>query len=211
MFEIFDYNLIGTMGALLDEARKHGASYYPSGLKRDICNQLSEEISQQGAFKTLHSVEDTSVIEDMQIVKIPMAHPRFSMVTRVGMELAGLVNPFLGLRGIAEWAPNQAAAHRYHAGSQALGAHRDFSSDELLIAVLTLRGEGEFELLNDDGSVHTSWSCSAGGLCLMRAPGLTDAQDDRPLHRVAPPAQYFRESLIYRQINWEREAARKTA
>jgi hypothetical protein len=207
MSQLFRQNLLACAGAMVEEVCRHGASYYADALNPQICEALCEEIAGQGVFQTLHNIEDVPVIEDMQIQKIPMAHPRFSLLTRVGMELARLLNPYIKRRGDIEWLPNQAAAHRYYSGSQGLGAHRDFSSDELLIAVFTLRGQGDFELLRADGSLDTRWSCGQGGLCLMRAPGLT-GQDDRPLHRAAAPREGYRESLIYRQINWEKAVQR---
>jgi hypothetical protein len=199
MFEVFTTNLIACMAELLEETSRHGASYFGGALRLSVCGALSEEAAPH-PFSTLKPDPAKRVIEDMQLLKVELGHPRFPMVSHVGDELANLINPFLTGRSNRLWQPNEAAIHRYHSTGQGLGAHRDFSSDVLIIAVFTLFGSGTFELLHEDGSLNQAWDCQPGGLCLMRAPGLT-GQDDRPLHRALPPAIGLREAVIYRQVN----------
>ena len=199
---IFCKGFAAMMPAILNEVREHGVSVFPGALRQVYCDAISEEASCAG-FTVLTPQPGAPVVEDMEMLKVPIGHPRFTMLTIVGMELAWIVNPALKQLGISEWVPNQAAIHRYHDGSQGLGDHKDYSSDVRIIAVVTLSGRGGFDLLYDDHSVNTHWEFETGDICLMRAPGLTDAKDDRPLHRALPPKEGTRQSVIYREINWK--------
>lgn len=200
MFEIFDRNFISLIDQLVIEAARHGASYYPQALKPSVWQGLADEVAND-QFTTLTPDPSKTVVEDMEILKIPLGDDNHPLINIVGGRLRDLVQPAVKRLCLTQWKPNEAAAHRYHAGSQALGAHRDFSTDKVLIAVFTTGGSGDFELLNDDGSLHTRWESNPGGLCLMRAPGLNvDAVDDRPLHRALPPKSGTRQAVIYRQV-----------
>lgn len=204
---IFCKSFEAMMPSILSEIREHGVSVFPGALHPVYCGAISDEAASAG-FTVLTPQPGAPVIEDMEMLKVPIGHPRFTMLTLVGMELARVVNPALQEAGIPEWVPNQAAVHRYHAGSQGLGDHKDYSSDVRIIAVITLSGRGGFDLLKEDHSVDCHWEFEAGDICLMRAPGLTSAEDDRPLHRALAPVEGTRQSVIYREIDWKSAAAK---
>lgn len=185
-----------SLPSMIQEASLLGASYLDDALSSQCSKELSTEASGD-AFTTLTPQTGRAVVEDMDIFKITLEgdqeHP---LAVELGAELARALNTQIS----KQWSPNEASFHRYHAGTQALGAHRDFKSDKLFVAVFTIQGTGGFELLHTYKEVDKAWSCKQGGLCLMRAPGLTDAEDDRPLHRALAPTEGTREALIYREV-----------
>lgn len=201
MFEIFTGNLVACIGPLVEEAARHGVSYFSHALRPLVCQALAAESASE-QYTVLKPDPAKPVIEDMDLLKVPLGTGDYPLLSLVGNALAALVQPHVNQLCGQQWLPNEAAVHRYHAGSQGLGAHRDFKSDELMVAVFTIHGCGRFELLKSDHSVLQHWDCAMGGLCIMRAPGLTGRNhDDRPLHRALAPAKGYRQSIIYRHIN----------
>ncbi len=87
----------------------------------------------------------------------------------------------------------------YHPGSVGITAHLDGRWYRRLVAVFTLVGSGAFEIrASREGDVLERWQARAGGVTLMRAPGLAGARDGRPFHAVGGPKRGVRCSLALR-------------
>ena len=103
------------------------------------------------------------------------------------------------IRGLAGWRPNEAGIAVYHPGSVGITAHLDGRWYRRLVAVFTLVGSGAFEIrAAREGEVLERWQARAGGVTLMRAPGLAGARDGRPYHAVDGPRRGVRCSLALR-------------
>jgi hypothetical protein len=103
------------------------------------------------------------------------------------------------IRGLAGWRPNEAGVAVYHPGSVGITAHLDGRWYRRLVAVFTLAGSGRFEVrASRDGEPLDAWRARAGGVTLMRAPGLAGARDGRPYHAVDGPKRGVRCSLALR-------------
>jgi hypothetical protein len=65
--------------------------------------------------------------------------------------------------------------------------------------VFTLGGSGAFEVrASREGEPLERWQARAGGVTLMRGPGLAGARDGRPYHAVDGPKRGVRCSLALR-------------
>ena len=103
------------------------------------------------------------------------------------------------IRGLASWRPNEAGVAVYHPGSVGITAHLDGRWYRRLVAVFTLVGSGAFEVrASREGESLERWNARAGGVTLMRAPGLAGARDGRPYHAVGGPRRGVRCSLALR-------------
>jgi len=103
------------------------------------------------------------------------------------------------IRGLAGWRPNEAGVAVYQPGSVGITAHMDGRWYRRLVAVFTLVGSGAFEVrASREGEVLERWNARAGGVTLMRAPGLAGARDGRPYHAVGGPKRGVRCSLALR-------------
>jgi len=124
----------------------------------------------------------------------------FPLLERLRGELGGQVRERgHGIRGLASWMPNEAGIAVYHPGSVGITAHLDGRWYRRLVAVFTLVGSGAFEIrAAREGEVLERWHARAGGVTLMRAPGLAGARDGRPYHAVEGPRRGVRCSLALR-------------
>lgn len=199
MNEFFTATLYRQLENLVSTTMEAGVAYCPDALELSACRQLSQE-AKPATFTVIAPNPAKKVVEDMDMFKTPMPDPLYPGLTSVGYELAHLLNQQIARISSAKWWPNQMAVHRYRAGGQGLGAHKDYSTDRVLIAIFTLHGAAVLQTLKADRTIQHGWLCEAGGLCLLRGPGLTGHPDDRPLHRVLPPAHDYREVAVYRQV-----------
>jgi hypothetical protein len=118
-----------------------------------------------------------------------------------------------GIRGLATWRPNEAGIGVYRPGWVGVTSHLDGRWYRRLVAVFTLVGSAPFEVLaSRDGGVLEGWDARAGGLTLMRGPGLGGSRDGRPYHAVEGPRRGVRCSVALRMSVREpaREARRQT-
>ena len=124
----------------------------------------------------------------------------FPALERLRREFGGLVrDQGHAIRGLASWRPNEAGVAVYHPGSVGITAHLDGRWYRRLVAVFTLVGSGRFEVrASREGEVLERWQARAGGVTLMRAPGLAGAKDGRPYHAVDGPRRGVRCSLALR-------------
>jgi hypothetical protein len=87
----------------------------------------------------------------------------------------------------------------YRPGSVGITAHLDGRWYRRLVAVFTLTGTARFEIrAGREGELLEAWQAGAGGVALMRGPGLAGARDGRPFHAVHGPRRGVRCSLALR-------------
>lgn len=104
-----------------------------------------------------------------------------------------------GIRGLATWRPNEAGIGVYRPGWVGVTSHLDGRWYRRLVAVFTLVGSAPFEVLaSREGEVVERWDARAGGLTLMRGPGLSATRDGRPYHAVEGPRRGVRCSVALR-------------
>ncbi len=104
-----------------------------------------------------------------------------------------------GIRGLASWRPNEAGVGVYRPGSLGITPHLDGRWYRRLVVVFTLVGAAPFEVMaSREGDVVERWDARAGGVTLMRGPGLAGARDGRPYHAVHGPRRGIRCSLALR-------------
>jgi hypothetical protein len=86
-----------------------------------------------------------------------------------------------------------------HPGQTGITAHLDGKWYRRLVVVVTVVGSARFEVTEGrDGPVLEGWDASAGGITLMRGPGLGGVRDGRPFHRIWPPSRGVRCSVALR-------------
>jgi hypothetical protein len=131
---------------------------------------------------------------------VEMPFEGFPLLEGLRRELGVLVRgQGRGVRGLAGWRPNEAGIAVYHPGSVGITAHLDGRWYRRLVAVFTLIGSGAFEVqASREGAVLERWHARAGGVTLMRAPGLAGGRDGRPYHAVQGPRRGVRCSLALR-------------
>jgi hypothetical protein len=104
-----------------------------------------------------------------------------------------------GIRGLATWRPNEAGIGVYRPGWVGVTSHLDGRWYRRLVAVFTIVGSARFEVLSSRaGEPLESWDARAGGLTLMRGPGLAGSRDGRPYHAVEGPRRGVRCSVALR-------------
>jgi hypothetical protein len=107
-----------------------------------------------------------------------------------------------GLRGLATWRPNEAGIGVYRTGSVGVTAHMDGKWYRRLVAVFTVVGSARFEVrASREGEVLDAWTARAGGVTLMRGPGLAGVRDGRPYHAVHGPKRGVRCSIALRMAH----------
>jgi hypothetical protein len=67
------------------------------------------------------------------------------------------------------------------------------------VVVVTVRGTAPFSVHETrEGPAVATWTANAGGMTLMRAPGLAGVRDGRPFHSIPGPKDGTRVSLALR-------------
>jgi hypothetical protein len=103
------------------------------------------------------------------------------------------------IRGLRTWRPNEAGVGVYRPGSIGITPHLDGRRYRRLVAVFTLVGSARFEVrASREGAILQRWQARAGGVTLLRGPGLEGAIDGRPFHAVHGPPRGVRCSLALR-------------
>ena len=105
--------------------------------------------------------------------RIPHAAMAANSITRFIRGLAP------ALPRLARWAPDELSLHRYYDQEVGLSFHRDNKRFDGVIAVLSVEGECEFQVREDEfDDAPTSYDMLPGTLALVRASRLfEDAQD----------------------------------
>lgn len=118
-----------------------------------------------------------------------------------------VVSDGTGIRGLRTWRPNEAGIGVYRPGSIGITAHLDGRRYRRLVAVFTLVGSAAFEVrASREGTVDQRWRARAGGVTLLRGPGLAGSTDGRPFHAVHGPARGVRCSLALRMAVSDRSS-----
>jgi len=105
----------------------------------------------------------------------------------------------LGVRGLATWRPNEAGVGVYRPGFLGITPHLDGRWYRRLVAVFTVTGSARFEVrASRQRELVEGWEARAGGLTLMRGPGLAGVRDGRPFHAVGGPSRGVRCSVALR-------------
>jgi hypothetical protein len=103
------------------------------------------------------------------------------------------------IRGLMTWRPNEAGIGVYQPGWVGVTSHLDGRWYRRLVAVFTIVGSAPFEVLaSRQGEALERWEARAGGLTLMRGPGLAGSRDGRPYHAVEGPRRGVRCSVALR-------------
>lgn len=90
-------------------------------------------------------------------------------------------NPFKTVLGF-----NSMVLQRYEEGSLGITPHRDGLSYVNLVCVFIIGGRGRFYVCSDrSGRDAKEVDASPGNVIFMRAPGLFEAEDNRPFHYVS--------------------------
>jgi hypothetical protein len=98
------------------------------------------------------------------------------------------------------WRPNEATFTRYRGNRAGLSTHRDSRRYVGVVALVTLAGQADIEILADRcGPVLHRWCARPGDLCLLRGWCPATRVDPRPFHRVGPPVGSTRLILALRQ------------
>jgi hypothetical protein len=104
-----------------------------------------------------------------------------------------------GIRGLRTWRPNEAGIGIYRPASVGITAHLDGRWYRRLVAVFTVAGSAGFQVRSSrEGDALETWWARAGGVTLMRGPGLAGVRDGRPYHAVQGPRRGIRCSVALR-------------
>jgi hypothetical protein len=184
-------------GALADTAAR-GHAYVADALEPSFRDALGDEI-ERGPWQ--HFDEPHGRVR-MQIEGFDVAMPMdaFPAIASLRRELEAIVRrDGAGIRGLRTWRPNEAGAVRYRAGATGISAHMDGKWYRRLVVVVTVRGTAPFSVHDArDAPALETWTVEAGGLTLMRAPGLAGIRDGRPFHSIPGPKRGTRVSLAVR-------------
>ena len=96
---------------------------------------------------------------------------------------------------LVDWRADEMALHRYDPNAVGIDPHRDQTRFWGIIALMTLKGEGQFLVQGYEPSITSQ----PGHLVLMRGAGLYPSKDEiRPMHSVATHDTDGRTSLVIR-------------
>ncbi|MEO7617749.1 MAG: hypothetical protein ABIS59_02810 [Candidatus Saccharibacteria bacterium] len=185
--------------SLLLDVKGRGVAFAPNAIDEEFLECLNAEIT------TLQYSEQAVDSDSMQLKfaasKVILPNAQLPALNTLGSHLGWQARLHRGLNEkMSEWSPNEATVQQYRDGSESIGAHRDYKTDLLLIAVVTTAGYGRFEVLSDDGAkVRERYETGPGSLVLLWASGFSEGDGDkRPLHRALAPVGGARTSVTYR-------------
>jgi len=92
---------------------------------------------------------------------------------------------------------NEVTWTKYPVGSGHITAHRDPFAYGGVIATMTLKGEANFIVWDEDGCQHT-WPTAAGDIVLLLGRGWPERESLCPKHEVEPPRQSERVIMTLR-------------
>jgi hypothetical protein len=182
----------------LERTAAHGHAYVPDALDPVFVRALDRELDGGPWRRFEHDEGAVRMRIEGFDVEAPMRG--FPEIGRLRDELEALVHrEATGIRGLATWRPNEAGAVRYHPSAMGITAHMDGKWYRRLVVVATVRGDAPFSIHEARAAAPAAtWIASAGGLTLLRAPGLAGARDGRPFHSVPGPERGTRISLALR-------------
>lgn len=186
------------------ELRRQYYSFCLQALDRDFAHALSQEVL-SGPFAEFFDLstgvyQKFDVYSPEYVADTTIEH--YPLMRELGDAIGHLVRAWCGrLTHLVDWQPNDIAVQRYQGPYDAIGRHRDFATDILLIASFTVCGYGAVEIYGSraDQRPQAVLQTGPGSLLLLAAPGLhTEAQDIRVTHAVPPPIISPRVSVTYR-------------
>jgi hypothetical protein len=184
-------------GALARTARD-GWSYVPDALEPSFRERLWAEL-RAGPWQRF---DEPHGRVRMQIEGFDLAMPMdaFPAIAALRDDLEARVRrDGRGIRGLSTWRPNEAGAVLYRPGAMGISAHMDGKWYRRLVVVVTVHGTAPFSVHAErDGPAVATWTAEAGGMTLMRGPGLAGARDGRPFHSIPAPKRGTRCSLALR-------------
>lgn len=157
---------------------------------------LREEILMDVDKMSLEEFDERArpIAEQFEAVTLDQPERWPSSIRQLGQKLVALTNT------VPAWQPNHVLVQRYLPEHHGIDFHRDYTCDRYLIAVNTIEGEALFEVYSDGSNKPVGWQVEPGDLVLMRGSLLTGQKDDRPRHRIYPPAIGQRLAVTYRHV-----------
>jgi hypothetical protein len=178
------------------EGSAHLEGVLDAGFRRALWTEIQRGPLREmkGAFGAAGVTMDTEGFD----VRAPF--DGFPLVRALASELATRVHEDgAGIRGLGSWAPNEAGIGVYRPGTVGVTAHMDGKWYRRLVVVITVVGSARFEVrASREGEIVDAWIARAGGVTMMRGPGLAGRRDGRPYHAVNGPTRGVRCSLALR-------------
>jgi hypothetical protein len=184
----------------LERTARNGFAHVDAVLDERFRRALWQEIRRGPTRRMAGTFGKAGVQMEIEGFDVEMPFDDFPNLERLRRELGAHVRDHgKTVRGLAGWRPNEAGVAVYHPGSVGITAHLDGRWYRRLVAVFTLVGSGSFEVrASREGEPLERWQARAGGVTLMRGPGLAGARDGRPYHAVDGPKRGVRCSLALR-------------
>jgi hypothetical protein len=175
-----------------------GYAYVPDALDPSFRRALDREID-AGPWQRFEH-DEGAVRMQIEGFDLEAPMPGFPAIAELREELEVTVRrDGAAIRGLATWRPNEGGAVRYRPGAMGITAHMDGKWYRRLVVVVTVRGTAPFSVHDTrSGPAVATWTAKAGGLTLMRAPGLAGVRDGRPFHSIPGPKRGTRISLALR-------------
>jgi hypothetical protein len=182
----------------LEQAARRGYAYVPDALGASFRDVLDREID-RGPWQPFDEPHG-KVRMQIEGFDVEMPMDGFEAIATLRDELERLVRrEGAAVRGLRTWRPNEAGAVRYRPAAAGISAHMDGKWYRRLVVVVTVRGTAPFSVHRKrEGPAVATWTANAGGMTLMRAPGLAGARDGRPFHSIPGPKDGTRVSLALR-------------
>jgi hypothetical protein len=177
-----------------------GFAHVDDVLEPPFARALWGEI-RRGPLRTMRgSFGAAGVRMDTEGFDVRAPFPGFPHIEGLAADIATRVREDgAGVRGLRTWRPNEAGIGVYRPGSVGVTAHLDGKWYRRIVVVITVVGSARFEVrASRDGELLGAWVARAGGVTLMRGPGLAGSRDGRPYHAVHGPARGVRCSVALR-------------
>jgi hypothetical protein len=192
----------------LEWTARRGYAYVPDALEASFREALDREI-ERGPWRRFDEPHG-KVRMQIEGFDVDLPTAGFEAIATLRDELERLVRrDGAAVRGLRTWRPNEAGAVRYRPGASGISAHMDGKWYRRLVVVVTVRGTAPFSVHETrEGPPVDMWIASAGGMTLMRAPGLAGLRDGRPFHSIPGPRDGTRISLALRMAVDDRRASK---
>jgi hypothetical protein len=193
---VFAHDL--SIRAALEQAARVGYAFVPDALAASFRDVLDGEID-RGPWQRFDEPHG-KVRMQIEGFDVEMPMDGFEAIGSLRHQLERLIRrDGAAIRGLRTWRPNEAGAVRSRPGAAGISAHMDGRWYRRLVVVVTVRGTAPFSVHETrEGPAVATWTANAGGMTLMRAPGLAGVRDGRPFHSIPGPKDGTRVSLALR-------------
>lgn len=120
-------------------------------------------------------------------LSLRIGDPRCPWVNALAGRLRDVLTTAADMHGVQRFSATEARYMRYRGDAGGLGPHRDGMCYGLVVAVYSLTGSAEFNVLPDEAEPTIRMLVEPGDLLLLRAPGFDGEPDGRRRHAVGPP------------------------